>query len=303
MLAGSLPNASVAQGSMQQNISRGILCIVLSTLVLTAQDGLTKWVVQYHHAGEVMFYRGLIAMPAAMALHMALGNRLRSLRSKRPGFTAYRSVMALVCSMFVTLSFVYLPLADALAVIFVSPLLLTALSGVMLGEQVGWRRWTAVAVGFGGVLLITQPGDGAITWVIAIPLVAALTGALRDIAARQLGGVDPATTTLFWAMTANMIGGALTLPFFGATWPSAENWVLLTIAGVMIGVAQWLIILGFQLASGSIVAPFRYLSLVWAGMIGYAVWGDIPSGMKVLGAAIVCGSGIYIWWRETRRKA
>ena len=70
----------------------------------------------------------------------------------------------------------------------------------------------------------------------------------------------------------------------------------------MIVVAQWLIILGFQLAAGSIVAPFRYLSLVWAGLIGYAVWGDIPTTMKVLGAVIVCGSGIYIWWRETRRK-
>ncbi len=288
---------------MQQNIPRGILCIILSTLVLTSQDGMTKWLVQSHHAGEVMFYRGLVAMPAAMVLHMVLGNRLSSLRSKKPRFTAYRSIMALVCSMFVTLSFVYLPLADALAVIFVSPLLLTALSAVILGEQVGWRRWTAVAVGFGGVLLITQPGEGSITWIIAIPLVAALTGALRDIAARQLRGVDPATTTLFWAMTANMAGGLLTLPFFGVSWPTLESWGLIFVAGIMIGIAQWLIILGFQLASGSIVAPFRYLSLVWAGMIGYAVWGDIPSEMKVLGAAIVCGSGIYIWWRETRRKA
>ena len=132
---------------------------------------------------------------------------------------------------------------------------------------------------------------------------AAFTGALRDIAARQLGGVDPATTTLFWAMTANMVGGALTLPFFGVTWPTLEHWGLLLIAGCMIVVAQWLIIVAFQLASGSIVAPFRYLSLVWAGLIGYSVWGDIPSEMKVLGAAIVCSSGIYIWWRETRRKA
>lgn len=288
---------------MSQNIPRGILCIVLSTVVLTSQDAFTKWLLQYHHAGEVMFYRGLIAMPAAVALHMALGNRFSRLASEKPGFTAYRSIMALVCSMFVTMSFLYLPLADALAVIFVSPLLLTALSAVVLREPVGWRRWTAVAVGFCGVLLITQPGDGAITWVIAIPLVAAFTGALRDIAARQLGGVDPATTTLFWAMTANMVGGALTLPFFGVTWPTWEHWGLLLIAGCMIVVAQWLIIVAFQLASGSIVAPFRYLSLVWAGLIGYSVWGDIPSEMKALGAAIVCSSGIYIWWRETRRKA
>jgi drug/metabolite transporter (DMT)-like permease len=287
---------------MPQNIPRGILCILLSTLILTSQDGLSKWLLQHHHVGEIMFYRGLVAIPATVALHMALGHRIKLLASKKPGFTAYRSVMALVCSMSVAISFVYLPLADALAIVFMSPLLLTALSAVMLGEQVGWRRWCAVAVGFGGVVLITEPGEGTITWVIAIPLVAALTGALRDVAARQLSGVDPATTTLFWAMTANMVGGALTLPFFGMSWPTLEHWGLLLIAGCMIVVAQWLIILGFQLAAGSIVAPFRYLSLVWAGLIGYAVWGDIPTTTKVLGAVIVCGSGIYIWARETRRK-
>lgn len=287
---------------VSQNIPSGILCILLSTLVLTVQDGLTKWVLQHHHVGEVMFYRGLVAMPAALALHFALGNKVRQLVSRKPGLTAYRSILALVCSMFVAMSFVYLPLADALAVIFVSPLLLTALSAVMLGEQVGWRRWCAVAVGFCGVVLITEPGEGALTWIVVLPLIAALTGALRDIAARQLGGVDPATTTLFWAMTASMVGGALTLPFFGMSWPSADYWGLLAIAGCLIVVAQWLIIVGFQLASGSIVAPFRYLSLVWAGLIGYAVWGDVPSMIKVMGAAIVCCSGVYIWWRETRRR-
>ena len=288
---------------VSQNIPRGIFCILLSTLVLTVQDGLTKWVLQHHHVGEVMFYRGLVAMPAALALHLALGNRVRQLVSKKSGLTTYRSVLALVCSMFVAGSFVYLPLADALAVIFVSPLLLTALSTVMLREQVGWRRWCAVAVGFGGVVLITDPGEAGLTWIIALPLAAALTGALRDIAARQLGGVDPATTTLFWAMTASMVGSGLTLPFFGMSWPTPEYWGLLVVAGVMIVVAQWLIIVGFQLAAGSIVAPFRYLTLVWAGLIGFAVWGDIPSAMKMLGAAIVCGSGIYIWWRETRGRA
>lgn len=287
---------------VSQNVSRGILCILLSTLILTVQDALTKWVLQHHHVGEVMFYRGLVAIPAAFALHLALGNRARRLVSRKPGLTTYRSILAMTCSMFVAASFVFLPLADALAVIFVSPLLLTALSTVMLREPVGWRRWCAVAVGFGGVVLITEPGEGALTWIIVLPLIAALTGALRDIAARQLGGVDPATTTLFWAMTASMIGGALTLPFFGMNWPDAAHWGMLVMAGGLIVVAQWLIIVGFQLASGAIVAPFRYLSLVWAGLIGYAVWGDIPSVMKVLGAAIVCGSGIYIWWRETRAR-
>jgi drug/metabolite transporter (DMT)-like permease len=197
----------------------------------------------------------------------------------------------------------YLPLADALAVIFLSPVILTALSPVMLGESVGWRRWIAVVAGFFGVLLITEPGQAPLSWNILIPLMAAFTAALRDITTRKLGGFDPPTTTLFWSMAAAMAAGLVAVPWLGLSWPAPGTWFLFLAASLLVVAAMWLIILAFQLASGSTIAPFRYLSLVWAGMIGYSVWGDVPSLMKVLGAAIVCGSGIYIWWRETRRKA
>ncbi|MCA8929162.1 MAG: DMT family transporter [Alphaproteobacteria bacterium] len=285
---------------MQQDIPRGILCIALSTVVLTSQDAITKWLLQSHHAGEVMFIRGLMAVPVVVVMHLLLGHSLPRLRSRKPGFTAYRSVIAVVCSFFVTLSFVFLPLADALAIVFVSPLIITALSAVMLREPVGWRRWLAVMAGFGGVLLITEPGQAPLTWVIVLPLMAALTAAFRDIASRQLAGVDPPTTTLFWNMIANAIGGALTLPFFGFTWPAPDHWLLFGLSAVMVVIAMWLIVAAFQLASGAAIAPYRYLSLVWAGLIGYAVWGDIPSETKLLGAAIVAVSGLFILWRETR---
>jgi drug/metabolite transporter (DMT)-like permease len=288
---------------MKQDIPRGILCIVLSTLVLTAQDGMTKWLVESHHAGVLMFWRGLLAIPVAAAFHVMTGQRLSRLVSKKLGFTAYRSIMAGTCSMLVVLSFAYMPLADALAVIFVSPLIITALSAVFLKEPVGWHRWGAVIVGFCGVLLITEPGQAPLTWVILIPLGAAFTGALRDIGSRQLGGVDPPTTTLFWAMVASSAAGAVTLPFWGLTWPSPAEWGLLAVTAVMIAVAMWLIVLAFQMASGSAIAPYRYLSLIWAGLIGYAVWGDIPSETKLAGAGIVAASGLYIWWRETRSRA
>lgn len=288
---------------MKQDIPRGILCIVLSTIVLTTQDGITKWLLGSHHVGEVMFYRGLLALPVVMVMHALLGHSVFRLGSRKPLLTAYRSVISVICSIFVTLSFAYLPLADALAIVFVSPMFITILSAVMLREPVGWQRWVAVIVGFCGVLLITEPGAAPLSWVIAIPLLAALTAAFRDIASRQLGGVDPPTTTLFWNMLAYSIGGAMILPFFGLTWPSAESWALLIISAVMVVIAMWLIVMAFQLATGSVVAPYRYLSLVWAGLIGYAVWGDIPSETKLLGAAIVAGSGLYILWRETRMRA
>ncbi len=288
---------------MQQNIPHAILCILLSTLLLTGQDALTKWLLQSHNIGEVMLYKGGLAIPWTLALHVLMGNRITAIGSAKPGLTALRTIIGLVCSVFVTLSFLYLPLADALAVIFLSPVMLTALSPLLLGESVGWRRWLAVVTGFLGVLLITDPGRAPVAWTIIIPLLAALTGALRDIFTRKLGGVDPPTTTLFWSMVALAVGGIISVPWLGLTWPTPENWLLFLAASMLVALAMWLIILAFQLATGAIVAPFRYLSLVWAGLIGYVVWGDIPSGMKIAGAAVVCASGLYIWWRETRQHA
>jgi drug/metabolite transporter (DMT)-like permease len=286
---------------MSQNIPRGILCILLSTVLLTVQDAMTKWLLDSHSVGELMAYKGALSLPLALALHWLMGNGLGSLRSAKPGFTAYRTLMGLICSVFVALSFVYLPFADALAVIFLSPVIITALSPLVLKEKVGWQRWLAVVVGFSGVLLITDPSEGALQWYVLIPLTAAFTAALRDIATRQLGGVDPPTTTLVWMMVATTVTGSLSLPFVGATWPTPENWALLVASAVLVVLALWLIILAFQLTSGSIIGPFRYLSLVWGGLIGYAVWGDIPTETKLVGAALVCGSGLFIWWRETRR--
>ncbi|MCB1744767.1 MAG: DMT family transporter [Gammaproteobacteria bacterium] len=286
---------------MQQNIPKGILCILLSTLLLTSQDALTKWLLQSHNLAEVMFYKGALSVPWSLALHRLMGNSLGSLASARPGLTTLRTTIGVVCTVFVTLSVHYLPLAEALAVIFLSPVLLTALSAPMLNERVGWRRWLAVLAGFLGVLLITEPGQAPLSWTIALPLMAALSGALRDIYTRKLGGIDPPTTTLFWSMVASMVVGALAIPVLGLGWPAAAAWPLFLVASLLVVVAMWLIILAFQLASGSVIAPFRYLSLVWAGLIGFLVWGDVPSAMKIAGAAVVCGSGLYIWWRETRR--
>ena len=284
---------------MTQDIPKGILFILLSTLLLTSADAFSKWLVVYYHVGELMLYRAVFAVPVCLILHRGMGHPWLKLASAKPWLTTYRTMLSFVGSTLVTLSFVFLPLADALAVIFLSPVLITALSPLILGESVGWRRWLAVVAGFVGVLLITEPGQGGITWVIIIPLGAALLSALRDIATRQLGGVDPSTVTLFWSMVILVFGGGASIPFFGMTWPTPEHWLYIGVGAVLVVVAQWFIILGFQYASGAIVGPFRYVSLVWAGLFGFFIWGDVPTLAKLAGAAIVCGSGLYLWWRET----
>lgn len=280
-------------------VARGIFCMIVGTLLLTTQDGIAKWLTTDYHAGEIMFYRGIFAFPMLIWFAMREGG-LHTLRSRRPRLNGWRSILAFVCSIFVVLSFSVMPLADALAIIFLSPILLTALSAPMLGEQVGWRRWLAVLVGFTGVLLMTRPGEGGFTLVILFPLAAALTAALRDISTRQLGGLDSATTVLFWTMVVAVIGGALTLPF-GTRWPTAFDWLLFASSGILVTLSHWLTIKALHFASGAIVGPFKYLSLVWAAAIGYVVWGDVPEPVKVVGAAVVVASGLYILRRETRR--
>ena len=250
---------------MTQDIPKGILFILLSTLLLTSADAFSKWLVVYYHVGELMLYRAVFAVPVCLILHRGMGHPWLKLASAKPWLTTYRTMLSFIGSTLVTLSFVFLPLADALAVIFLSPVLITALSPLILGESVGWRRWLAVVAGFVGVLLITEPGQGGITWVIIIPLGAALLSALRDIATRQLGGVDPSTVTLFWSMVILVFGGGASIPFFGMTWPTSEHWLYIGVGAVLVCVVV--------LVCGCVVPV----------CVGVWCWG-----------AMCCGAGVYV---------
>lgn len=278
--------------------ARGILCMIIGTMLLTSNDAITKWLLSTLHPGDIMAWRGLLSIPFIFVILRVEGGSVASLKSRAPKRSLVRALLALATSVFVIISFQVLPLADALALIFVSPLLVTALSASMLGEPVGWRRWSATIVGFLGSLLIVGPSFEAIgLWVLA-PLAAATTAALRDIATRKLGAIDNGPSILFWTMLVATVGGFASLPVLGASHLSNEAWMLLLGAAAMLALSNRLTIAAFKLASGAVVAPLKYLSLIWAGGIGYFVWGEVPDAQKALGAAIVAAAGLYIWRRE-----
>ncbi len=284
--------------SIPSPAARGIICMVGSTILLTCQDGVSKWLVASMHAGEIMAWRALLAIPLVLVLVRLEGNSYRTLRSRAPRQAALRSVLALITSALVILSFRVLPLAEALSIIFISPLLITALSALILKEHVGWRRWLATGVGFAGVLILVGPSFDAVgLWALA-PLGAAFSTAFRDIATRTLGAHDPGPSILFWTMCLGAAGGFASMPVFGATVPDAGTWALLILSALLLTLAYRLGIAAFKLASGAVVAPLRYLSVVWAGILGYAIWGDVPDMRMVLGSAVVIGAGIYVWRRE-----
>lgn len=279
--------------------AKGAWCMIIGTLLLTSQDAITKWMTADYHAGEILFYRGFFTFVPIVFL-MARSGSWRGLVSRNLKGTLLRAGLGTATSVFVVLSFLYLPLADALAIIFLSPIMLTALSVPFLGERVGWRRWLAVLVGFAGVLFMVRPGAEGVPYYYAFPLITALLSALRDIATRRLRGGDSSVSILFYSMFVALLVSGASLPFLGAHWPSASDWGLFAAAGLLVAVSHLLTIQALLYAPGGTVGPFRYLSLVYATVIGYGIWGDVPDAWKLAGAALVVGAGLFILHREMR---
>ncbi len=279
---------------------KGILCIVAGVVLLTTQDAISKVLIEDFHPGEIMFWRGLVSfLPVAVFVWMDGG--LDTLKSSRPKTTLLRALLALGTAVLIISSFQWMPLAEALAVLFASPLILTALSAPLLGETVGWRRWTAVVVGFAGVILLTRPGIEGIDLVVLVPFGAAVFAALRDIVTRRLGAHDSSTSILFYTQLLAVVAAAPSL-VSGTGLPEARHWTLFLVAGLLVGVAHYLIIQAFRFAEASLVAPFRYLTLAWAVFLGFVLWGDVPDLWMLGGIALIAGSGLYTLHRETRGK-
>ncbi|MGE0204707.1 MAG: DMT family transporter [Hyphomicrobiaceae bacterium] len=279
---------------------RGIIYMVAGTFLLTSQGAISKWLLGSIHAGEIMALRSLIALPFVLMLLRMEGGDLGTLRSRAPGQSALRAVLALVTTALVILSFQALPLADALAIIYVSPLILTAFSGLIFGEFVSLRRWFATISGFVGVMVIVGPSFDHVGYWALVPLGAAVASAVRDLVTRRLGSIDPGISILFWSMALATAAGFATLPVVGASKPSLPLWGLLVIGAALLTFSNRLIIAAFACASGAITAPLKYLTLVWAAGLDYLVWNDTPEAHKIVGAAIVTVAGLYVWGDETR---
>ncbi|MBB52772.1 MAG: hypothetical protein CMF67_00190 [Magnetovibrio sp.] len=280
------------------NTYKGMACMVVGVLMLASADAVTKLLIVDFHAGEIIFYRGVFAFIPLVPLIVWNGG-LRSLRLQQPRGVWWRGVIALLTSVFVALSFINLPLAEASALIFTSPIFLTALSPWLLGEKVGWQRWSAVLFGFAGVVVMIEPGSSTFTLWAFVPLIAALCSASRDIVTRRLGIVDSATTVMFYTSIVALIGGAISMPWSGPA-PNAEQWALFVLSGIFVSLAHLLIVMALQLAEGPTVAPLKYVSLVWSAILGYLIWGDVPGTWKVLGAMMVVAAGLFIIYRETQ---
>jgi len=272
--------------------------MVIGSALLTANDTVLKWLSGSYPVGQLMCLRGVfVFIPIAFFIWRAGGFRsLRISNIKGQGLRAGLVVGGTF--MFVTGLF-YLPIADAIAISFAGPLFVTALAPWLLGEQVGWRRWVAVFIGFIGVLVITRPTGEAVQWAALLPLCASFTGALRDILTRRLAFQDSSVATLTLTTSAVVLAGTATSVFVEWQPVKLSDIGLFAMGGVLIGSAHYALIETFRYAEAALVTPFKYSSIIWATGFGYLIWGDLPDRWTVLGVLILVMSGLYILRRET----
>ncbi len=274
----------------------GILLVIAASFGFASMDAMSKILAQDHAILQILWFRYSVFTAFALAIARRRGVR-RTLISQRPWLQAFRALLLVVENAVFVLAFRYLPLADVHALGASAPLMVVALSVVLLGETVGIRRWSAVLVGFVGVLIIIRPGLQEIEWPLLIPLVGALMWALYQILVRLCSRTDGSDTTLLWSALVGLAATSVTGPFVWVP-PDREAWVLLVVLAVAGSLAHYALIKGLQLAEASAVQPYTYTLLVFAAFWGLAVFGDIPDTWTILGATIIVGSGLYTWYRE-----
>jgi drug/metabolite transporter (DMT)-like permease len=274
----------------------GILLVIAASFGFASMDAMSKVLAQDHAILQILWFRYMVFTVFALAIARRRGV-WRTLISQRPWLQAFRALLLVAENAVFVLAFRYLPLADLHALGASAPLMVVALSVVLLGETVGIRRWSAVLIGFIGVLIIVRPGLKEIEWPLLIPLVGALMWALYQIFVRLCSRTDGSDTTLLWSALVGLAATSMTGPFVWVP-PDREAWVLLVVLAVAGSLAHYALIKGLQLAEASAVQPYTYTLLVFAAFWGLVIFGDIPDAWTILGAAIIVGSGLYTWYRE-----
>lgn len=278
--------------------ARPVLLMLAAGLFFVTMDALGKYLTADYPVSQITWARSVFHM---LLLPVLFGTRrLWTLAlTRQPVLQLTRSVLLLACSYLFFLALKFIPLADATAIAFLSPLFVTILSVPMLGERVGPRRWAAVILGFASVLLIVRPGLGAIHWAASLPLLVALCFAFCQVSARMLSRTDGAVTTLFYSCLVGAVVMSAIVPF---EWrpPDLEGWTVMVALGLAGGLSHYLMIKAFATGPASLLAPFGYVQLVWATLAGLLLFGDFPDGLTLLGIALVAGSGLYVLYRERR---
>jgi drug/metabolite transporter (DMT)-like permease len=292
---------SPQQRSFLSSIAKnGVIVALLGMLLFALNDTMGKWLVSTYSVGQVVLLRSLAALVILAPFVWWLGWR-PLLRVEKPRMQVARAVISTIETMLFYAAVFYLPLADVMTYWLAAPIYIAALSPLLLGEHVGWRRWTAIAVGFLGVVIALQPSAAMFqSPAAAISIIGTCFFAFLLISGRSLRNT-PDTVLVFWQnVTGVVIGGAFAL--FDWVMPDLRDLVLLGLLGVVAMTAHALINRSLKLTDASVVAPLQYTLLFWAIVFGFLFFGDIPSLPMMIGALLIVASGLFIFFRETQLK-
>ncbi|HEV7337045.1 MAG TPA: DMT family transporter [Bosea sp. (in: a-proteobacteria)] len=297
------PDPQPAQSGQQpaprrENSLRGIGLVLLGGAFLSSADAVSKLMAETVPALQITWLR--YAAFALIMLAITLPGGIAVLKPRRPKLQLARGIAVTVSSVLFVSSLRYLPIADATATSFISPLFVTALSIPLLGERIGWRRWTATIVGLIGVLIVVRPGGAGFQLAALLPMLSASSWAFALIFTRMMSATENPVTTLTWSAIIGFVLLGLLQPFGWQPLTAQAIWL-----GVFVGVAStighWFVILAFRHADASLLAPFAYLQLLWASIFGYFMFAALPDRFTWLGAVIISASGLYIAHRERLR--
>ena len=281
------------------NAVLGIGTMLISVLLFSMMDALVKWLGGTYPTQQIMFFRCTIALVPVVTLVLMRGG-IRLLHTRKPGLHALRSLLGLSAMACAFYAFSLMRLADAISILHTTPLFMTVLSVLLLGEKVGIRRWSAVTLGFVGMLIVVRPGEGIFDSGSGYMLVAALCIACTTVLIRHLGATDdPATITFYFTLSGSLISIVACI-WLGWLMPSFTDLLLLISVGLLGGCAQYAMTFSYRYAEVGLVAPLKYLSIAIGGTFGYFIWSEIPDRQSLLGIGIIVVTGLYTLHRETR---
>lgn len=286
----------------RNNVPLGVALMIATTFVFAVQDGISRHLAGTYNTYLVVMIRYWFFAAFVMVLAMRSAGGLKSVaRTRQPALQIARGALLAAEICVAVYGFTLLGLIDSHAVFASYPLIVAALSGPVLGETVGWRRWTAIGIGFLGVLIILQPGIGVFDPVAIIPLVSALMFAMYGLLTRHVARLDDAATSFFWTGTT----GAVVMTAVGSWfWEpmSRPDWGWMALLCLTGAGGHWLLIKCYEAAEASSVQPFAYFQLVFASIVGLTVFGESLRTNVLAGACVIVGAGIFTLWRERKKR-
>lgn len=306
---------AVSEETHEQTL-RGILTIVVGISVFSLQDVIIRLLSGEYSVIQIMYIRALVALgPMAMFVYWEGG--FATLRRPRIGLQFARGSLQMISYTTYYLGLAAMPIADNTAIFFISPLIVTLFSVFFLGEKVGLRRIVAILTGFGGVLVIVQPGSGTFGIAAILPIFAAVSYSGSVIITRRLGRSQTGASMAFYSMItflifSSVVGGLLgdgrfatnihpSLDFLMRSWqmPALRDMMLLVMCGLIAACGFYCLAQGYRIAQASVVAPFEYVSMPLAVLWGFTIWNEVPDLTTIFGISLIIFSGLYVLQRET----